>query len=142
MARIMAIDYGTKRSGIAVTDPSGIIANALTTVHTKDLVDFLKRYFASETVSTVVVGEPKTLDNKKGKTGRITDSVVRHLERVFPAQQFERIDERFTSSIAADTLRASGLKKKDRRDKSLLDSISATLILQSYLEQNQLKKTV
>ncbi len=142
MSRIMAIDYGTKRTGIAVTDSSRLIARGLTTVPTKDLVSYLKDYFAKEEVEILVVGEPKTLDNKKGKMGHITDAIVKDLQRKFPEKKLMRSDERFTSKIAFESLLMTGLKKKDRQNKDLVDEVSATLILQSFLESPAYKNTL
>jgi len=134
MARIMAIDYGTKRVGIAVTDPMQMIANRLTTVHSKDIFDYLKEYLAKEQVECIVIGEPKTMMNKPSESTTEINAFVKKLSKEFPEIKIERIDERFTSKMAFQTMIDTGLKKKDRQDKSLIDSISATIILQSYLE--------
>ncbi|MEW6469536.1 MAG: Holliday junction resolvase RuvX [Bacteroidota bacterium] len=135
MGRIMAIDYGSKRVGIAVTDPGRIIASGLTTVHAKDVMEFLKSYFEKEAVEIIVVGEPKGLNNKKDEVSAAADRFSKELGRKFPDKIIERLDERFTSKIASRTLIESGLKKKDRQNKALVDEISATLILQDYLER-------
>ncbi len=135
MARIMAIDYGSKRVGLAVTDPMQIIATGLTTVHSKDLIDFLKKYFEKEAVECIVVGEPKRMNNQASDSARFIEPFVVHLKRTFPQIKLERIDERFTSKMAFQTMIDGGLKKKDRQNKELVDEISATIILQSYLEQ-------
>lgn len=137
MSRIMAIDYGTKRVGLAVTDPLQIIAGKLGVVHSKDLVDFIKQYTSKEKVSVIVVGEPKTLDNKPTDSTRIIDDLVINLQRKFPDILIERQDERFTSKIAFQTMIDSGLKKKDRQNKELIDETSAVLILQSYMERKK-----
>lgn len=135
MARIMAIDYGSKRVGIAVTDNLQIIATGLTTVHSKDIITFLKDYVAKEEVECIVVGEPKHLNNKPSDAARFIDPFVVHLKRAFPGVKVERMDERFTSKMAFQTMIDSGLKKKDRQNKELVDEISATIILQSYMEK-------
>lgn len=134
MGRILAIDYGSKRCGIAVTDTLRILANGLTTVHSKDLIKFLEDYFKKETVDIIVVGEPKTLQNNKSDSARFIDPFVTHLERKFPDKKIDRFDERFTSAIAHQTMLQGGLKKKDRQDKETVDIISATIILQGYME--------
>ena len=133
MARIMAIDYGSKRVGIAVTDALQIIATGLTTVHSKDVISFLQKYFAKEKVECIVVGEPKRLNNEPSDSARFIDPFVMHLKRSFPDIKVERMDERFTSKMAFQTMIDSGLKKKDRQNKELVDEISATIILQSYM---------
>lgn len=133
MARIMAIDYGSKNVGIAVTDPQQIIATGLTTVHSKDVIDFLKKYVEKEQVICIVVGEPKRMNNEPSESARFIEPFVKHLKRTFPAVKVERMDERFTSKMAFQTMIDSGLKKKARQDKMLIDEISATIILQSYL---------
>jgi len=134
MGRILAIDYGSKRCGIAVTDSLRILANGLTTVHSKDLIQFLDDYFKKECVDIVVVGEPKTLKNNKSDSARFIDPFVTHLHRKFPDKIIDRFDERFTSTIAHQTMLQGGLKKKHRRVKETVDIISATLILQGYME--------
>ncbi len=129
----MAIDYGTKRCGIAVTDNLRILANGLTTVHSKDLIQFIETCCKTETVDIIVVGEPKTLKNNKSDSARFIDPFVKHLQKKFPEKTIARFDERFTSAIAQQTMLAGGLKKKDRQDKATVDMISATLILQDYM---------
>lgn len=131
----MAIDYGSKRVGIAVTDPLQIIATGLTTVHSKDLIDFLKNYFLKEPVECIVVGEPKRLNNEPSDSARFINPFVVHLKRTFPSIKVERLDERFTSKMAFQTMIDSGLKKKDRQNKELVDEISATIILQDYMSR-------
>lgn len=133
----MAIDYGSKRVGIAVTDTLQIIATGLTTVHSKDLIDFLRNYFLKEEVECIVVGEPKRLNNEPSDSARFIEPFVLHLKRTFPDIQVERMDERFTSKMAFQTMIDSGLKKKDRQNKDLVDEISATIILQSYMIRNK-----
>ena len=141
MGRIMAIDYGQKRAGIAVTDESQIIANGLATVHVKDLMTFLKDYISREKVDCIVVGEPRDMKNKASDASRFIDPFVRHLKKQFPNLVVDRMDERFTSQMAFQTMIDAGLGKKDRRNKELVDSISATLILQSYMEQKNHQKS-
>ncbi len=135
MARIMAIDYGSKRVGLAVTDALQIIATGLTTVHSKDLIDFLKKYIEKEEVECIVVGEPKRLNNEPSDSSRFIEPFVIHLKRTFPTIKVERMDERFTSKMAFQTMIDSGLKKKARQNKELVDEISATIILQSYMNK-------
>lgn len=133
MPRLLAIDYGTKRCGIAVSDPLQIIANGLTTVHSKDLLAFLENYFAKEDVETIVVGEPKRMNGTATDATAHVEAFVKQLAKKFPSKKIARVDERFTSKMAFQTMIDSGLKKKDRRDKALIDEISATIILQSYM---------
>lgn len=133
MGRILAIDYGSKRVGLAVTDSLRIIATGLTTVHSKDLITFLEDYFKKETVDVIVVGEPKTLQNNKSDSARFIDPFVVHLQRKFPDKKIERYDERFTSAMAHQTMLSGGLKKKDRQAKETVDMISAIIILQDYM---------
>lgn len=133
MPRLLAIDYGTKRCGIAVSDPLQIIANGLTTVHSKDLLAFLENYFAKEDVETIVVGEPKRMNGEATDATAHVEAFVKQLAKKFPSKKIARVDERFTSKMAFQTMIDSGLKKKDRRDKALIDEISATIILQSYM---------
>lgn len=137
MARTMAIDYGTKRVGIAVTDPAQIIATGLTTVHAKDLIAFIQNYMENEEVECIVVGEPKRLDGSNTEVSEAIGNLVRHLERKFPQIKIERQDERFTSKMASEAIAQSGLKKKDRQNKELVDEISATLILQGYMDRKK-----
>ncbi|MBW1294887.1 Holliday junction resolvase RuvX [Aquimarina litoralis] len=133
MARILAIDYGAKRCGIAVTDESKIIASGLTTVDTKDLLKWLQQYVANEEVELFVVGEPKRLHGEASESEKLIQPFLEKLAKVLPDIPVKRIDERFTSKIAFDTMIASGISKKKRRDKKLVDQISATIILQDYL---------
>lgn len=136
MARILAIDYGSKRVGIAVTDSLQIIATGLTTVHSKDLISFLETYLAKENVECIVVGEPKTLQNEASDSARFIEPFVTHLTRKFPHIKIARYDERFTSSMAHQTMLMGGLNKKARANKDKVDMISATIILQDYLKFN------
>lgn len=135
MSKILAIDYGQKRVGIAVTDDLQIIASGLTTVHSKDVIAFLEDYLAKNNVECIVVGDPKDLKNNPAESARFIEPFVKHLSRKFPHIKIERVDERFTSKMAFQTMIDSGLKKKDRQNKALVDEISATIILQSFLEQ-------
>ena len=134
MGRILAIDYGRKRAGIAVTDELQLIAGGLETVHVKDIWDFLAQYLQKEDVECIVVGEPKDMRNNPSEASRFIEPFVRKLKKTYPEMRIERYDERFTSKLALDAMIAGGLKKTKRQDKSLVDKISATMILQSYLE--------
>lgn len=133
MGRIMAIDYGSKRVGLAVTDNLRMISSGLTTIHSKDLIEFLENYFKRETVDIIVVGEPKTMQNNKSNSSRFIDPFVKQLQKKFPDKKIARLDERFTSLIAKQTMLQGGLKKKDRQNKETVDLISATIILQDYM---------
>jgi putative holliday junction resolvase len=135
MARIMAFDYGTKRIGIAVTDPLQLIAGALGTVHPKDLVEYLKKYFATEEVERFVVGEPKQLDGSPSQSAPLVKGFVTILKKNFPAIPVELFDERFTSKMASHAISQSGLKRHARQDKALVDAVSAVIILQGYMEK-------
>ncbi len=133
MGRILALDYGYKRTGIAVTDEMQIIASGLATVPTKDLMPYLENYFNTENVELVLVGEPKQMDNTASQSeGAILEFITKFKEK-FPFMELRRVDERFTSKMAVRTMIDSGLRKKKRQDKALLDEISATIILQTYL---------
>ena len=136
MGRILAIDYGTKRTGLAVTDEMQIIASGLTTVDTKELLLFLKDYIGLEKVDKFVVGLPKQMDNTASESEVYIQKFLIQLAKVIPDIPVERIDERFTSKMAFQTMIDSGLKKKQRKNKALVDEISATIILQSYLSSN------
>ena len=133
MARILAIDYGKVRTGLAVTDDLQIIASGLTTVNTKELMPFLKDYLNKENVELFLVGEPKQMDNTPSESEALIKPFLVTLEKTFPDTPIKRVDERFTSKMATQTLIDSGLKKKQRQNKALLDEVSATIILQSYL---------
>ncbi len=137
MGRILAIDYGLKRTGLAVTDPLKIIATALDVVETSELVDFLGTYFQKETVEEVVVGMPKRLNNEDSEIAPQVRKFVEHLKMVFPDKPVFLADERFTSSIAQRATIDGGMRKSERRVKGNVDKISATLILQSYLEMRK-----
>lgn len=136
MGRILALDYGKKRTGIAVTDELQLIASGLTTVLTSELLDFLKNYVEEESVDRFVVGEPKQMNNTPSESEALILPFLQKLTNVFPEIPVERQDERFTSKMAVQSMLESGLKKKKRRDKALVDEISATLILQAYLNKS------
>ncbi|WP_046744202.1 Holliday junction resolvase RuvX [Kordia zhangzhouensis] len=133
MARIVAIDYGKKRTGIAVTDEMQLIASGLTTVRTHDLIQFLKDYVANENVELFLVGEPKQMNNEASESEVLIQKFIQLLQKAIPSIPIKRVDERFTSKMAFQTMIDSGLKKKQRQNKELIDEISATIILQSYL---------
>lgn len=137
MARILALDFGLKRTGIAVTDPLQIIATSLETIQTPELFDYLRKYFLQEKVECLVVGEPRNLNNTRVGISDDIDRFVAKFIQEYPAIPVKRIDERFTSKIAQQTILAAGKNKKARRDKSIVDRISAVIILQSYLENIQ-----
>jgi putative Holliday junction resolvase len=137
MGRIMAIDYGRKRCGIAVTDELQLIANGLTTVRSHDVFDFLTNYLAQEMVETIVIGEPKDMQNNPSEAARYIEPFVNRLKKAYPELAVQRFDERFTSVMAFQSMIDAGLSKKKRQDKSLVDTISATLILQSYMESQK-----
>lgn len=134
MARILAIDYGKKRVGIAVTDELQIIATGLTTVRAHDIIDFLKQYTSEENVERFVVGEPKQMDNTESESAKYIKPFLNRLRKVFPEIPVERMDERFTSKLAKQAMIDGGLRKKQRQNKATVDKVSATIILQSYLE--------
>lgn len=134
MGRILAIDYGLKRVGIAVTDPMKMIANVLTTVETPKLMDFLLGYFAKEQVETMVVGLPKQMNNQPSQSMPFIEEFVGKFKAKFPQIPVIYVDERFTSKMAVQAMVQGGVKKHDRQNKALIDSVSATIILQSYLE--------
>ena len=132
--RIMAFDYGTKRIGIAVTDPLQIIATALTTVHPEDIWMYLKDYLQSEQVETFVVGKPLQMDGTDSESAQHVIGFVRRLKREYPTIQVVEVDERFTSKMASSAIAQSGMKKNKRQNKGLVDTVSATLILQTYMD--------
>lgn len=132
MARILALDFGTKRTGIAVTDELQLIASGLTTVATADLLDFLKNYLATENVERILLGEPRRMNNEPSEVEVHIKKFRENLEKI-TSIPIERVDERFTSKMAAQSIRDSGMKKKQRKNKALVDEVSATIILQSYL---------
>lgn len=137
MGRILAIDYGTKRTGIAVSDPLRLIAGGLETVPTKDLERWLEAYCAREEVSTIVVGKPMQMNGTPSETWRYVEPLARRLRQKWPDKEVVFHDERFTSVLAHRTMLQSGIGRMARRDKALVDKISATIILQSYMEFNR-----
>ena len=137
MGRILAIDYGKKRAGLAVTDPLQMIANGLTTIHPQELIQFLTDYFQKESVETIVVGYPKQMNNQDSEAVEYIKPFLKKLRKQFPNVSVEIEDERFTSKIAQQTMIDGGMKKKQRQNKKNVDRISATIILQSYLERKK-----
>ncbi|WP_396164830.1 Holliday junction resolvase RuvX [Flavobacterium sp.] len=133
MARILSIDYGQKRTGIAVTDDFQIIASGLTTIPSTDIIPFLKTYFSKENVETVIIGEPKQMNGLPSESTEIIEKFITQFHTEFPNMKMERVDERFTSKMAFQTMIDSGLKKKQRQNKGLIDEIAATILLQDYL---------
>ena len=134
MGRILAIDYGNKRVGLAVTDPLKIVANALDTVSAHDVLNYLAAYTAREQVEKFVVGLPKQMNGLNSESMQYIEPFVKKLKEKFPNIEVQFVDERFTSVLAHRTMLEGGLKKKDRQDKALVDRISATIILQTYME--------
>jgi putative Holliday junction resolvase len=135
LGRILALDFGKVRTGIAVTDELRLIASGLSTVHSNELLTFLMEYIAKETVDCIVVGEPKQMDGSDSESEILIRPFIEKLRTAFPTIPIERQDERFTSKMAMDSMRAGGMKKKKRQDKAMVDKISATLILQAYLDR-------
>ena len=135
MPRILAIDYGQKRTGIAVTDEMQIIASGLTTIPSEIAIAFLKDYFGKEKVERVLIGEPKQMNGEPSESTEIIEKFVVLFTNAFPEMEIERVDERFTSKMAFQTMIDSGLKKKQRQNKALIDEISATIMLQDYLSR-------
>lgn len=133
MPRILAIDYGIKRTGIAVTDDFQIIASGLTTIPSETAITFLKEYFNKEKVEKVIIGEPKQMNGQPSESAEIIEKFVIKFKSEFPQMKMERVDERFTSKMAFQTMIDSGLKKKQRQNKGLVDEIAATIMLQDYL---------
>ena len=133
MPRILAIDYGLKRTGIAVTDPLQIIATGLTTVESRQLIPFLKDYCSREEVQLIIIGEPKNMDDSDTHATPLVEKCIKELEKSFPNIPIKKIDERFTSKLASQAMIDMGLKKKQRRDKALVDEIAATIMLQEYM---------
>jgi putative Holliday junction resolvase len=138
MSRIIAFDYGTKRIGIAVTDPLQIIATGLDTVHPKDIVDYLKKYLLMEEVEAFVIGDPKQMDGTPSESAQHVKGFATILKKSFPAVPQHWVDERFTSKLAQQAIMNSGLKKQDRRNKDRVDTIAATIILQYFMEEHRL----
>ena len=137
MSRILAIDYGRKRTGIAVTDPMQIIASGLTTVPTHQLMDFLMKYVQQEKVERIIIGHPKQMNNEDSENMKNIVPFMNRLKKQLPDIPVELVDERFTSVLAHQAMLTGGLKKKDRQNKALVDDISATIILQSYMESRK-----
>jgi putative Holliday junction resolvase len=137
MGKALALDFGLKRTGLALSDESRIFAFGHSTVESKDLVSVLKLLIPNEKVSTIVLGKPKRLDNSLFEINQNIDLLIEALKKEFPSCEIVQIDERFTSKIASQVISQSGKSKKERQDKSLIDKVSATLILQSYLEQGK-----
>ena len=135
MARILALDYGQKRTGIAVTDELQIIASGLTTVPTRELMEFLKDYTSKENVELILIGEPKQMNNEASESEVFIEEFIEKYKAEIPGIPYKRVDERFTSKMAFQSMIDSGLKKQQRKNKALVDEISATLILQSYLNK-------
>ena len=133
MARILAIDYGLKRTGLAVTDPLQIIATGLITIETPKLIPFLKDYFSKEQVELILIGEPKNLDDSDTHATPLVEKCIKDLQKHFPGIPIQKVDERFSSKMATRAMVEMGLKKKQRRNKALVDEISATILLQEYL---------
>lgn len=135
IGRIIAIDYGQKRVGLAVTDPERIIATSLTTVRAMDVIPFLKDYLSKEPVTLFLVGEPKQMNYEVSESAKFIEPFIKQLKKEFQHIPVERVDERFTSKMAVKAIRESGAKKKDRQNKALIDTVSATIMLQAYLQQ-------
>ena len=137
MGRILAIDYGKRRTGLAVTDPLQIIATALDVIESSSLLKFLKEYFAKEPVDAIVIGLPKTLMNQEDEMAKLVRLVAAQIEKTFPDKPLHFLDERFTSKIAQQTMIDSGMKKKDRQVKGNADKIAATIILQDFMNSKK-----
>ena len=135
MPRILSIDYGQKRTGIAITDEMQIIASGLTTIPSETVIDFLKIYFAKEKVEKVIIGEPKQMNGLPSESTAMIDKFIEKFVFFFPEMLFEKVDERFTSKIAFQTMIDSGLSKKQRQNKGLIDEVAATILLQDYLRR-------
>ena len=133
MPRIIAIDYGLKRTGLAVTDPFQIIASGLTTIESPKLISFLKEYFSTEPVELIIIGEPKNLDDSDTHATPLVRNIIKKLQKEFPAIPLKTVDERYTSRMASQAMIDMGMKKKERRNKALIDEIAATIMLQEYL---------
>jgi len=135
LPRILSIDYGLKRTGLAVTDPLQIIATGLTTVESKQLIPFLKDYFAREEVELIIIGEPKNWDDTDTHATPLVEKIIKQLGKNFPKIPIKKVDERYTSKMAKDAMLEMGLKKMQRRNKKLVDEIAATILLQEYMRQ-------
>ncbi len=139
MSRLLSIDYGKKRTGIAVSDPLQIIANGLTTVESSKLFEFLEDYLKKEEVESIIVGLPKQMNGQPSENMKRIEPFVNRLKKLYPKINIEYFDERFTSKLAHQAMIDGGLKKQDRRNKELVDEISATIILQGYMESRRLR---
>ncbi len=137
MPRILSIDYGSKRTGLAVTDPLKIIATGLTGLHTKDLENFLTDYFKKEQVELVIIGHPTNWDDTDTHATPLVQAFINRFKKIFPNIPIQKVDERFTSKMAVQSMVQSGMKKKDRQNKNLVDEIAATIMLQEYLNSIQ-----
>jgi len=137
MARILAIDYGGKRTGIAVTDPLQIIATGLLTIESKELIPFLKDYLKKETVELIIIGLPKNWDDTDTHGTPLVEAAIKKIQKEFPSTALKTVDERYTSKMAKDAMLQMGMKKKDRQIKGNVDVIAATIILQEYLQSAQ-----
>ncbi len=135
MARIMALDYGKKRTGIAVSDPLQIIARGLETVDTGELIGYLKKYFKEEEVEKVIIGYPLNFDDTPTHATPLVEKFIGKYKHVFPDVEIEKVDERLSSKMASQAIAGMGLKKKDREEKGLIDTVAATILLQDYLEK-------
>ncbi|MEP6675226.1 MAG: Holliday junction resolvase RuvX [Ferruginibacter sp.] len=133
MARILSIDYGGKRTGIAVTDPLQIIATGLTTIDTQNFIPFLKDYFSKEPVELIIIGWPSNWDESDTHATPLVKKAIERLQKEFPSMPVKTVDERYTSKMAKDAMFEMGLKKKDRRNKKIVDEIAATIMLQEYM---------
>ncbi|HZI53407.1 MAG TPA: Holliday junction resolvase RuvX [Chitinophagaceae bacterium] len=136
MPRILSIDYGLKRTGLAVTDPLQIIATGLTTIDSKQLIPFLKNYFAEEQVELIIIGEPKNWDDTDTHATPLVEKCIKELQKNFPSMPVEKVDERYTSKMAKDAMLEMGMKKMQRRNKALVDEIAATIMLQEYMRKS------
>jgi putative Holliday junction resolvase len=135
MPRILSIDYGLKRTGLAVTDPLQIIASGLTTIESPKLIPFLKDYFSKETVELIIIGEPKNWDDTDTHATPLVKKIIEKLKKEFPSIPLKTVDERYTSKMASQAMIEMGLKKKQRQNKALVDEIAATIMLQEYLQR-------
>jgi putative holliday junction resolvase len=135
LSRILCIDYGLKRTGLAVTDPLRIIATGLTTVESPKLMAFLKNYFSKEPVSLILIGDPRNMDDSETHATPLVNKCIKELQKNFPAIPVEKVDERYTSKMASQAMIEMGLRKKQRRNKALVDEIAATIMLQEYLQK-------
>lgn len=133
MSRIISIDYGLKRTGLAVSDPLQIIATGLTTVESKELIHFLKNYFLKEPVELIIIGEPKNWDDSDTHATPLVENCIKSLQKNFPAIPIKKVDERYTSKMAKQSMIEMGMKKQQRRNKALVDEIAATIMLQEYM---------